>query len=113
MVTNRWDLVRTPAGLKIKRRTLRLVDGSEPARQLRAPRCRRGNALNQGDGSSASLSSLPDLIRQSMRRLRVQDESAWTTRGDEVRLRNTPLAVAALLQVEGEFTKRPPLQGPR
>src|SRR5262249_55681380 len=34
VVTNRWDLVRTPAGWKIKRRTLRLVDGSEPARQL-------------------------------------------------------------------------------
>ena len=34
VVTNRWDLVRTPAGWRIKRRTLRLVDGSEPARQL-------------------------------------------------------------------------------
>jgi hypothetical protein len=34
VVTNRWDLVRMPAGWKIKRRTLRLVDGSEPARQL-------------------------------------------------------------------------------
>ena len=34
VVTNRWDLVRTPAGWKIKRRTLRLVDGSEPAREL-------------------------------------------------------------------------------
>jgi hypothetical protein len=34
LVTNRWDLVRTPAGWKIKRRTLRLVDGSEPAREI-------------------------------------------------------------------------------
>jgi hypothetical protein len=34
VVTNRWDLVRTASGWKIKRRTLRLVDGSEPAREL-------------------------------------------------------------------------------
>ena len=34
VVTNRWDLVRAPSGWKIKRRTLRLVDGSEPAREL-------------------------------------------------------------------------------
>jgi len=34
VVTNRWDLVRTPAGWKIKRRTLRLVDGSEPSREI-------------------------------------------------------------------------------
>ena len=34
VVTNRWDLVRTPSGWKIKRRTLRLVDGSEPSRDL-------------------------------------------------------------------------------
>jgi SnoaL-like domain len=32
--TNRWELVRTAAGWKIARRTLRLLDGSEPARQL-------------------------------------------------------------------------------
>ena len=31
---NRWDLVRTPAGWKIRRRTLRPLDGSEPAREL-------------------------------------------------------------------------------
>ena len=31
---NRWELVRTPAGWKIKRRTLRSLDGSEPAREL-------------------------------------------------------------------------------
>ena len=31
---NRWELVRTPAGWKIKRRTLRPLDGSEPAREL-------------------------------------------------------------------------------
>ncbi len=31
---NRWDLVRTPAGWKVKRRTLRALDGSEPARDL-------------------------------------------------------------------------------
>lgn len=31
---NRWELVRTPAGWKIKRRTLRVLDGSEPARDL-------------------------------------------------------------------------------
>ena len=34
VVTNRWDLIRTPAGWKIKRRTLRLIDGSEPARDI-------------------------------------------------------------------------------
>jgi hypothetical protein len=34
VVTNRWELVRTAAGWKIKRRTLRLVDGSEPSREL-------------------------------------------------------------------------------
>jgi hypothetical protein len=31
---NRWELVRTPHGWKIKRRTLRPLDGSEPARDL-------------------------------------------------------------------------------
>jgi SnoaL-like domain len=34
VVTNRWDLVRTAAGWKIKRRTLRLVDGTEPSREI-------------------------------------------------------------------------------
>ena len=34
VAANRWDLVRTAAGWKIKRRTLRPLDGSEPARQL-------------------------------------------------------------------------------
>jgi hypothetical protein len=34
VVTNRWDLVRTPSGWKIRRRALRLVDGSEPAREI-------------------------------------------------------------------------------
>jgi hypothetical protein len=31
---NRWELMRTPAGWKIKRRTLRPLDGSEPAREI-------------------------------------------------------------------------------
>ncbi len=31
---NRWELVRTEAGWKIKRRTLRPLDGSEPAREI-------------------------------------------------------------------------------
>ncbi len=31
---NRWDLVRTDRGWRIKRRTLRPLDGSEPAREL-------------------------------------------------------------------------------
>lgn len=31
---NRWELVRTDQGWKIKRRTLRPLDGSEPAREL-------------------------------------------------------------------------------
>ena len=31
---NRWDLVRTNSGWKIKQRTLRPLDGSEPAREL-------------------------------------------------------------------------------
>jgi hypothetical protein len=30
----RWDLIRTASGWKIKRRTIRLVDGSEPSREL-------------------------------------------------------------------------------
>ena len=34
VVTNRWDLIRTASGWKIERRTLRLVDGSEPSREL-------------------------------------------------------------------------------
>ncbi len=34
VVTNRWELKRTPAGWKIKRRTSRLVDGSEPSREI-------------------------------------------------------------------------------
>jgi hypothetical protein len=34
VVTTRWDLVRTAAGWKIKRRTIRLVDGSEPSRDI-------------------------------------------------------------------------------
>jgi len=31
---NRWELVRTAAGWKIRRRTLRPLDGTEPAREL-------------------------------------------------------------------------------
>jgi hypothetical protein len=31
---NRWELVRTPAGWKIQRRTLRPLDGTEPAREI-------------------------------------------------------------------------------
>ena len=31
---NRWELIRTPQGWKIKRRTLRPLDGSEPAREI-------------------------------------------------------------------------------
>jgi hypothetical protein len=31
---NRWDLVRTAEGWKIKRRTLRALDGSAPAREI-------------------------------------------------------------------------------
>ena len=31
---NRWELTRTPQGWKIKRRTLRPLDGSEPAREI-------------------------------------------------------------------------------
>jgi len=34
VVTNRWELVRMAAGWKIKRRTIRLVDGSEPSREI-------------------------------------------------------------------------------
>jgi hypothetical protein len=34
VVTNRWELVRTASGWKIKRRTLRQLDGSEPARRI-------------------------------------------------------------------------------
>jgi hypothetical protein len=34
VVTNRWELERTTSGWKIKRRSLRLVDGSEPSREI-------------------------------------------------------------------------------
>jgi hypothetical protein len=34
VVTNRWELRRTSSGWKIKRRTLRLVDGSAPSREI-------------------------------------------------------------------------------
>jgi SnoaL-like domain len=34
MTANRWELVRTPHGWKIKHRTLRQLDGSEPARKI-------------------------------------------------------------------------------
>src|SRR5205823_5848441 len=34
VAANRWELARTAAGWKITRRTLRPLDGSEPAREL-------------------------------------------------------------------------------
>jgi hypothetical protein len=34
VVTNRWELKRTSSGWKIKRRSIRLVDGSEPSREI-------------------------------------------------------------------------------
>jgi len=34
VVTNRWELKRTAAAWKIKRRTIRLVDGSEGSREI-------------------------------------------------------------------------------
>lgn len=34
VAANRWELVRTARGWRIKRRTLRPLDGSEPAREL-------------------------------------------------------------------------------
>jgi hypothetical protein len=34
VVANRWELVRTDAGWKIKRRSIRLVDGTEPSREI-------------------------------------------------------------------------------
>jgi hypothetical protein len=34
VVTSRWELKRTSSGWKIKRRTIRLVDGSEPSREI-------------------------------------------------------------------------------
>ena len=34
ITANRWELVRTPKGWKIKRRSLRQLDGSEPARKI-------------------------------------------------------------------------------
>jgi SnoaL-like domain len=34
VVTNRWELERAPSGWKIKRRISRLVDGSEPSREI-------------------------------------------------------------------------------
>jgi SnoaL-like domain len=34
VAANRWELTRTPQGWKIRSRTLRPLDGSEPARQI-------------------------------------------------------------------------------
>jgi SnoaL-like domain len=34
VVANRWELHRTASGWKIKRRSIRLVDGSEPSREI-------------------------------------------------------------------------------
>lgn len=34
VASNRWELVRTAGGWKVKRRTVRTVDGSEPAREI-------------------------------------------------------------------------------
>ena len=34
VITNRWELVRTTSGWKVKKRTSRLVDGSEPSREI-------------------------------------------------------------------------------
>ena len=34
MTANRWELVRTAEGWKIKQRTLRPLDGSDPARSI-------------------------------------------------------------------------------
>ena len=34
VLVNRWDFVRTAAGWRIKRRAIRLIDGSEPARDI-------------------------------------------------------------------------------
>lgn len=34
VAANRWELVRTSAGWKIKRRTVRTLDGTEPAREI-------------------------------------------------------------------------------
>jgi hypothetical protein len=34
LAANRWELARTPKGWRIKRRTLRPLDGSPPAREL-------------------------------------------------------------------------------
>ena len=43
MTANRWELVRTAQGWKIKHRRLRQLDGSEPARDiLRKAIARRG-----------------------------------------------------------------------
>lgn len=34
VVTSRWELTRTASGWKIKRRSIRLVDGTEPSREI-------------------------------------------------------------------------------
>lgn len=34
VVTNRWELVRAATGWKISRRSIRLVDGTEPSREI-------------------------------------------------------------------------------
>jgi hypothetical protein len=49
---NRWELVRTPSGWKIARRTMRPLDGSEPAREiLRQALMSRIRPSRTGDGT--------------------------------------------------------------
>ena len=58
VVTNRWELVRTASGWKIKRRTLRLVDGSEPSRELL-----RGALAASSQAAGLSTDTVPGLVR--------------------------------------------------
>lgn len=55
VVITRWDLIRTASGWKIKRRTIRLVDGSEPSREL----LRGALQGYEGGASAAGSASAP------------------------------------------------------
>ena len=53
VVANRWTLVRTPNGWRIKSRVFRPLDGTQPARDILSQALQpfmKGHSLNLGDG---------------------------------------------------------------
>ena len=65
VVTNRWDLVRTSSGWKIKRRTLRLVDGPSHPGTSCAGRLKRSRGAPEV--AAVSMTAMNSEIRDDMR----------------------------------------------